>query len=89
MASENTLKGLAKAKDIYEHRSKRARELKAEGQKVLGYFCCYPPLEIMTALDFLPVRILGDMDEPITIADGYLPTVMCIFYRSCFDCGID
>ena len=88
MASENTLKGLAKAKDVYEHRSKRARELKAEGQKVLGYFCCYPPLEIMTALDFLPVRILGDMDEPITIADGYLPTVMCIFYRSCFDCGM-
>jgi benzoyl-CoA reductase subunit C len=88
MASENTLKGLAKAKDVYEYRSKRARELKAEGQKVLGYFCCYPPLEIMTALDFLPIRILGDMDEPITIADGYLPTVMCIFYRSCFDLGM-
>ena len=88
MASENTLKGLAKAKDIYSYRSKRARELKAEGKKVLGYFCCYPPLEIMTALDFLPIRILGDMDEPITIADGYLPTVMCIFYRSCFDCGM-
>ncbi|PQP34602.1 hypothetical protein C6A37_06935 [Desulfobacteraceae bacterium SEEP-SAG9] len=88
MASENTLKGLAKAKDIYEYRSKRARELKSEGKKVLGYFCCYPPLEIMTALDFLPIRILGDMDEPITIADGYLPTVMCIFYRSCFDLGM-
>lgn len=88
MASKNTLKGLAKAKDVYEYRSKRARELKAEGKKVLGYFCCYPPLEIMTALDFLPIRILGDMDEPITIADGYLPTVMCIFYRSCFDCGM-
>ncbi|MBW2200821.1 MAG: 2-hydroxyacyl-CoA dehydratase [Deltaproteobacteria bacterium] len=88
MASENTLKGLAKAKDVYEYRSKRARELKTEGKKVLGYFCCYPPLEIMTALDFLPIRILGDMDEPITIADGYLPTVMCIFYRSCFDLGM-
>ncbi|MBW1838208.1 MAG: 2-hydroxyacyl-CoA dehydratase [Deltaproteobacteria bacterium] len=87
MASENTLKGLAKAKDVYEYRSKRARELKTEGKKVLGY-CCYPPLEIMTALDFLPIRILGDMDEPITIADGYLPTVMCIFYRSCFDLGM-
>ena len=88
MANENTAKGLAKARDIYSYRSKRARELKEEGKKVLGYFCCYPPLEIMTALDFLPVRILGDMDEPITIADGYLPTVMCIFYRSCFDCGM-
>ncbi|MFC1856990.1 2-hydroxyacyl-CoA dehydratase subunit D [Thermodesulfobacteriota bacterium] len=88
MAAENTLKGLAKAKDIYEYRSKRARALKEEGKKVFGYFCCYPPLEIMTGLDLLPVRILGDMDEPITIADGYLPTVMCIFYRSCFDVGM-
>lgn len=88
MTTENKNKGLAKAKDIYNYRSKRAKELKNEGKKALGYFCCYPPLEIMTALDFLPIRILGDMDEPITVADGYLPTVMCIFYRSCFDCGM-
>jgi len=81
-------KGLARAKEIYEYRSKRARELKEAGKKVFGYFCCYPPLELMTGLDFLPVRILGDMDEPITVADGYLPTVMCIFYRSCFDVGM-
>lgn len=88
MAAESAKKGLAKAKEIYDYRSNRARELKAEGKKILGYFCCYPPLEVMNALDFLPIRILGDMDEPITIADGYLPTVMCIFYRSCFDCGM-
>jgi len=88
MEAQSTLKGLAKAKDVYEHRSKRARELKAAGQKVFGYFCCYPPLEIMRAMDLLPIRILGDMDEPITVADGYLPTVMCIFYRSCFDVGM-
>ncbi|MGD8263652.1 MAG: 2-hydroxyacyl-CoA dehydratase family protein [Desulfobacterales bacterium] len=88
MATENALTGLAKAQQIYNYRSKRARALKEEGKKILGYFCCYPPLEIMTALDFLPIRILGDMDEPITVADGYLPTVMCIFYRSCFDCGM-
>jgi len=88
MATENTLTGLTKAQEIYNYRSKRARALKENGKKILGYFCCYPPLEIMTALDFLPIRILGDMDEPITVADGYLPTVMCIFYRSCFDCGM-
>ena len=50
MAAENTLKGLAKAKNVYEYRSKRARELKEEGKKVFGYFCCYPPLEIMSGL---------------------------------------
>jgi benzoyl-CoA reductase/2-hydroxyglutaryl-CoA dehydratase subunit BcrC/BadD/HgdB len=88
MTAEPNKKGLAKANDIYRHRSKRARELKAEGKKVLGYFCCFPAVELMTALDFLPVRIMGDMDEPITVADGYLPTVMCTFYRSCFDVGL-
>jgi hypothetical protein len=40
MTAEPQIKGLAKANDIYLHRSKRARELKAEGKKVLGYFCC-------------------------------------------------
>ncbi len=88
MKDINKKTGLARAKDIYNHRSKRARELKAEGKKVIGYFCCFPPVEIMTALDFLPLRLLGDMDEPITVADGYLPTVMCIFYRSTFDLGM-
>ncbi len=88
MEDVNKKTGLARAKDIYNHRSNRARELKAEGKKIIGYFCCFPPVEIMTALDFLPIRLLGDMDEPITVADGYLPTVMCIFYRSAFDLGM-
>jgi len=88
MKDVNKKTGLARAKDIYDHRNKRARELKAEGKKIVGYFCCFPPVEIMTALDFLPIRLLGDMDEPITVADGYLPTVMCIFYRSTFDLGM-
>lgn len=81
-------KGLAKAAQIYRNRDKRARELKAEGKKVFGYFCCYPTLELMTALELVPFRIIGDMDESITKADGYLPPVMCIFCRSCFDIGI-
>jgi len=88
MEDVNKKTGLARAKDIYDYRNKRARELKAEGKKIVGYFCCFPPVEIMTALDFLPIRLLGDMDEPITVADGYLPTVMCIFYRSTFDLGM-
>ncbi|MFC1858644.1 2-hydroxyacyl-CoA dehydratase subunit D [Thermodesulfobacteriota bacterium] len=88
MDSNNIKLGLEKANEIYSHRSKRARELKRQGKKIFGYFCCYPPVELMTALDIVPVRIMGDMDEPITIADGYLPTVMCSFYRSCLDIGL-
>ena len=84
----NSLKGLAKAHEIYSNRSAYAREIKKQDKKVFGYFCCYPPLELLTALDILPIRILGNMDEQITIADNYLPPVMCIFCRSAFDIGM-
>lgn len=81
-------KGLAKVKDIYRQRDRRARELKAEGGKIIGYTCIYPPLEIVTALDFIPYRILGDINEPITKADSCLPTIVCPFVRSSLDLGL-
>ncbi len=81
-------KGLARAKEIYQHRDKRARELKAQGKKVVGYFCCYPTLELMTAAGWFPYRIMGKATEPITQADTYLETTLCNFVRSCFDIGM-
>ena len=76
---------LVKARDIYQNRDRRARELKAGGQKVIGYLCAYVPVEIITALDMLPYRVLGAPREPITEADAHLQTVLCPFVRSCFD----
>jgi len=81
-------KGLARAVEIYESRDKRARELKAEGRKVMGYLCSYPPLEMMTALDYVPFRVMGDMNEAITKADSYVPTIICPFLRSVLDLGL-
>ncbi|MHB1126746.1 MAG: 2-hydroxyacyl-CoA dehydratase subunit D [Bacillota bacterium] len=78
-------KGLARAAQIYSNRYQRAEELKAQGQKVAGYVCCYVPVEILEAAGYLPFRILGDANEAITEADSYLPTVMCSFMRSCLD----
>jgi benzoyl-CoA reductase subunit C len=80
--------GLTKAKEILGDRSRRARELKAEGKKVIGYLDIYPVLEMLTALGLVPYRILGDMDEPITKADACLPTVVCPFIRSVIDLGL-
>ncbi len=80
--------GLKRARDIYQKRDSRARELKAEGRTVVGYHDIYPVLEMLTALDVVPYRILGDMSEPITRADTYLPTVVCPFLRSCLDLGL-
>lgn len=84
----NEKKGLALAKEIYKDRSKRAKELKAEGKKVMGYFCLYPVQEIFTAFDIVPFRITGDMNEPITKADSCLPTIVCPFIRSSLDVAL-
>ncbi len=86
--SDDNKKGLAKAQEIYNNRGRYARGLKEHGKKIFGYFCCYPPIELLTALDIVPVRILGDMEEPVTLADNCLPPVMCVFCRSAFDIGM-
>jgi len=80
--------GLSRAREIYQDRPQRAKELRAQGKKVMGYLCIYPVVEMMTALDLVPYRIFGDMKETITKADTYLPTVVCPFLRSCLDLGL-
>jgi len=79
---------LAKVEATYSQRDLQAQELKKEGKKVIGYFCIYPVIEMLTALDLVPYRILGDMKEPITKADACLPTVVCPFVRSALDLGL-
>ncbi len=81
-------KGLARVDDIYQDRDKRARELSDRGKKVIGYLCCYVPVELMTALDIVPYRISGNTREHITKADAFLETTTCSFVRSCFDLAI-
>jgi benzoyl-CoA reductase/2-hydroxyglutaryl-CoA dehydratase subunit BcrC/BadD/HgdB len=80
--------GLSRAKEIYQDRTSRVKELKAEGKKIIGYLDIFPVLEMLTALDLVPYRILGDMSEPITKADTCLPTVVCPFLRSVMDLGL-
>ena len=88
MARVAVSKGLARAKEIYQDRPQRAKELRAEGKKVIGYICIYPVLELMTAFDLVPYRLFGDIREPITKADACLPTEVCPFLRSTLDIGL-
>jgi bzd-type benzoyl-CoA reductase N subunit len=86
--AETQAGGLNRAREIYLNRSKRVKELQAQGKKIMGYLCLYPPIEMLTALDLVPYRMFGDMKEPITKADNCLPTVVCPFLRSFLDLGI-
>ena len=83
-----TVTGLSKAIEICRNRSQRVKELKETGKPVIGYLCIYPVLEMITAFDMIPYRIFGDMDEPITDADDYMPSIVCPFLRSILDLGL-
>jgi benzoyl-CoA reductase subunit C len=84
----NKNKGLSKAQEIYSNRLQRVKELKAAGRKIIGYPCVYVPLEMLTALDLVPYRTYGDINEPITEVDRALPTSFCPIMRSCLDCAM-
>lgn len=88
MSSEIQAKGLSRAKEIYQDRTHRAKDLHAQGRKIIGYKDIHPVLEIITALDLVPYRLFGDMSEPITNADAHISTVVCPLIRSTLDLGL-
>lgn len=77
--------GLALVDKYYADYGSRARELKKQGRKIIGYVCSYVPVEIITAARLVPFRIKGDVNEPITRADAKMETIVCPLVRSCFD----
>jgi bzd-type benzoyl-CoA reductase N subunit len=72
----------------YKDYGHRAKELKKEGKKVIGYVCSFVPLEIIAAAGCIPFRVRGDVHEPITKGDTLLETIVCPYYRSCFDLSV-
>ena len=80
--------GLNRVREIYHDRTRRVKELKAEGKKIIGYLHIYPVLEMLTAFDLVPYSMFGDIRTPITKADACLPTIVCPFLRSLMDLGL-
>ncbi len=88
MGLVNNLRGLAAVDKYYRDYGYRARELKRQGRKLIGYLCAYVPLEVITAAGFVPFRIKGSVSEPITRADTQMETIVCPLVRSCFDMAL-
>jgi len=80
--------GLAKMEQLYRNRSARAKELRSEGKKIVGYFCCLTPVELLTAADLVPYRIMGGGQEALVKADAHLETIACPYTRSCLDLAL-
>ncbi len=79
---------LQQIETIYNNRGVRARELRRDGRKVIGYFCCFVPDELIDALGMVPFRIQGSQREPIDEADALLEPMACPFARSCFNMAL-
>jgi len=80
--------GLDTVEQHYQDYGCRARELKKQGKKVFGYLCAFVPLELLTAAGLIPIRIKGNVHEPITRADAEMETIVCPLIRSCFDMAL-
>jgi benzoyl-CoA reductase subunit C len=88
MPEKDAGSGLAVIDKYYQDYGCRAIELKSQGRKIIGYLCAFTPLEIITAAGFIPFRIKGDVNEPITRADTQMETIICPLVRSCFDMAL-
>ncbi len=77
--------GLATAEKYYREYGLRAKELHRLGKGVVGYLSALGPVEIITAAGFVPVRLKGEIKEPITKADAHMETIVCPFVRNVFD----
>jgi len=82
---DNTLNTVER---YYKDYGLRAKELKKEGKKIIGYVCSFVPLEIISASGCIPFRVRGNIHEPITTGDTLLETIVCPYYRSCFDLSV-
>jgi bcr-type benzoyl-CoA reductase subunit C len=85
---DTTVRGLAGVNKLYQDYGYRAKELKAQGKRIMGYLCALTPVEILSAAGFVPFRIKGDVHEPITKADVQMETIVCPLVRSCFDLAL-
>ena len=79
---------LSRIENYYQNYGARARELKNEGTQIIAYLCSLVPVEIISAAGFVPFRIRGDVNEPITKGDTQLETIACPFMRSCYDVSL-
>jgi benzoyl-CoA reductase subunit C len=77
----------AEFRDLLEHRHEHARALKAQGRKIVGYFCTYTPEELIYAAGAVPVRIMST-EEQIDLADAHVQAFFCPFARSCLEQGL-
>lgn len=62
---------------------------KAAGKPVVGYFCTYVPVEVLTAAGVLPLRLRGTGSDDSAAADVYLSGRTCTYVRHTLALALD
>ncbi|MFO8010675.1 MAG: 2-hydroxyacyl-CoA dehydratase family protein [Dehalococcoidia bacterium] len=84
------MSALQEMAELADELSNRAlQDWKADGKKVVGFFCSYVPEEIVCAADMLPYRVRAVGCESTTMADVYMSQVNCSFSRACLEFAFD
>ena len=65
------------------------KEAKSNGNKVVGFFCSYVPLELLDAAGVLPYRIKGVSERDIGTGTIYLSTRLCTFSRNALTLALE
>src|SRR4030067_1058035 len=63
-------------------RTKEIKAAKAKGQKVIGYFCMFAPIELIIAADAIPVRVSSGVYDTAKIGDRIVAVEVCPVIRS-------
>src|SRR4030066_2539773 len=66
----------------FTQRTKEIKAAKEKGQKVIGYFCMFAPLELIIAADAIPVRVNSGWYDTSKIGDRIVPVEVCPVIRS-------
>lgn len=57
---------------------------KKAGNKVIGFYCLYSPIEIAVAANAVPLSLCGTKDDPISAAEEVLPRNLCPLIKSSY-----
>lgn len=58
-------------------------------KKILGYFCCYVPEELIHAAGLIPYRMRAVENHSTAKSDAYFSPANCSFVRQCFNKALD
>src|SRR3989304_4824259 len=66
----------------FAQREKEIKAAKAKGQKVIGYFCMFAPIDLIIAADAIPVRVNSGWYDTSKIGERIVPVEVCPVIRS-------